>query len=128
MAGAFSPSRQQFLPNIQRIGNFAAVGNGMAITADAVTSGGVSAAFPTLPVNASASDVLVVNTGTVSAFIQFGTGAAPTITIPSSGTPGNGIVVPAGNSWVLDKGIADWAAASTSSSTATVYFYQGIGS
>lgn len=125
---AFGSRRQQYLPNIQRIGNFVAIGNGICLVAD-TTTGGISVQFPTLPDGSFATDVLVVNaSATIDAFIQFANDAAPTVAIPISGTPANGIIVPARNSWVLDKCFAQWVSGITATSTATLYLYQGAGS
>lgn len=121
-----SSRRIQYLPNIQRVGNFVAVGNGVALTA---TTGGVNAQFPTLPDGSPATDVMVVNSSTtIAAFIAFGNDTAPTVAIPVPGTPGNGIIIPPGYAFVFDKCFANFISAATAASTATIYAYQGIGS
>lgn len=124
---AISSRRQQYLPSIQRIGNFCAIGNGVALTAD--NTGTASVQFPALPDGSFATDVLVVNSSaTIDAFIVFANDVAAVAAIPAGGVPANGIIVPARNSWVLDKCFAQFVTGITSTGTAVIYLYQGAGS
>lgn len=121
-----STGRQQFLPGIQRIGNFSPGTETIAIAAD-TTAGGSSADFPDIQLKSPASDVLVYNSGSVDVFIAFGDSSV-TVAIPTDGSPANGVCIPSKNSYVLDKGQKTSVAAITGSSSATIYFTVGVGS
>jgi len=118
--------RQQFLPSIQRVGNFCPVGNSIAIDADTV-EGGTAVQFPALDSDSTATDVLVYNSGSVDAFVAFGTSTLAVVA-PTDGTPANGVCIPSKNSFVLDKGNNTWVSVITATGTATVYLTQGTGS
>lgn len=121
---SLNPQRVQYIPSIQRIGNFAVVGNGIALN---LTNSNEAVKFPAIPDGSPATDVMLINPGTVSAFITFGT-ASPAAAIPVDGTPANGILLPAGVVMVLDKGLQTWIAGITATGSTTIYAYQGAGS
>lgn len=116
--------RAQYFPGIQRIGNFAPVGNGIALN---LTTSNEAVQFPALLAGNTATDCMVINPGTVAAFITFGN-ASPTAATPVDGTPANGICIPGGVVMVFDKGASTWVAGITATSTTTLYLYQGVGS
>ena len=118
-----TPKRLENFASIQRLGNFGAVGNGICLS---VTTSSATTQFPTLPDGNEANDVMIVNTGTGLAFVAFG-GSTVTAMAPVSGTPANGIAIPAGAVMVLDKNTSTYIAA-IGAATTTLYIYQGMGS
>jgi len=121
---AIQASLSQTVQNVARIGNFFPVGNGIAL---ACSSSSSPVLLPTLPDGSMATDLMIINTGSVAAFITFGE-TSPTSVIPT-GTAQNGICIPAGVVMVLAKSITSvYVAGITASSTTTLYLYQGYGS
>lgn len=119
--------RQQYLPSIQRVGNFVAVGNSILLPCT-TTSGSDEVAFPALATDSPATDVLIYNAGSVAAWIAFGNDSSVVVAIPTAGTPANGIALAPGVEMALDKSNALYVVGITASSTASVYITQGIGS
>jgi len=119
--------RQQFLPSIQRVGNFTPVGNCILLPCT-TTSGSSQVALPTLPTGSTASDILIWNSGSVGAFVVFAKEDGVDAAIPTAGNPANGMPLAPGVEMVIDKGQAQYVAGITSTSTADVYMIQGIGS
>lgn len=70
-------------------------------------------------------DVIVYNSGSVAAFIEFG-GSTVAAVVPSGATPG-GLSVPPGAALTLCAGDNTHIAAITASSTATLYITSGCG-
>ena len=108
---------------VNRTGNFQPVGNTVVFDASE-TSGAKEIALPT---NATASDVLVTNSGTKTAFIAFGT-ATLTATVPTSGAAANGTPVLPGAIMVFDRVVNTWAAVvCAAGETTTLYVTPGVG-
>lgn len=122
---AVLPQRRQNVWDIDRVQNFAAVGNTTLLPCTTATA---NRQFPALADGSPATDVLIYNAGSVAAFITFGTDNTVATVIPVDGTSANGIPIPPGVILVLDKGFATWVSGITGSSTASVYLTQGFGS
>jgi len=120
-----NPTRTENYSSIQRIGNFAYKGDGIAIDA---TSTSKAVAFPALTGNNTAFDFLISNSGLVDVFIALGRDSSIAAVIPVDGTPANGRRIPPGIIMALDKEDYTHIAAITASSTATIYVDQGTGS
>lgn len=110
--------------NVQRISNFFPVGTGIALSCSSSSS---NIQLPALPAGSSATDIMIVNNGSVAAFIAFGP-TAPTAIIPT-GTVANGICIPPGVVMVFSNSPANiFVAGITASGSTSLYFYQGYGS
>lgn len=111
----------------ERISNFSVTGDTIALACSNVSA---SAQFPTLEGNnLAATDVMIINNGTKTAWITFGD-SAPTAAIPTGdgANAKNGIPILAGAVMVLYKGQATYVAGITSGAdTTTLYLSQGYG-
>ncbi len=109
-----------------RITNFFTVGNSILVPCT-TSSGSTRVAFPTVSNGSFATDIMVSNAGSVDVWVALGNSTV-TAAIPTTGSPANGIRLPAGPVMTLSKGSATHIAGLTSSSTANLYVSQGYGS
>lgn len=116
--------RQESIFQTARIANFCVVGNGQALSVSTTTN---PTELLALAPNSPATDIMIVNDGSASAFIAFGT-SAPTAAIPTNGSPANGICIRAGSTLILDRSNFTYIDAITAVGTTTIYLYQGFGS